>query len=1037
MFMSGTKRITPIVLIGLLLLTPLSVYADGVEPLNVEITTAWTSQSGTDNNHAYLLKFSSNSTFDITTEVTHLQNGTELDVSIFTTWGSEDGFRTAHILLNSTLQWGDQVTIEVTVNSIDSVATSENNFFTRSMDIGTWNQPMADHEITLTTTWDLLQNYTTVDGEQYFRLNFEGHGWQQRVGNVLNSWELGDGVMVTEENTEGESTNMSFILDSIWKNATITAGLLTSQVIDARGWGYLVITTEEDDTVTQIIANVSDAWINHSMIDGINSERIRLEAGGSMQVDSTNESSSMIDIDAELSVFLFETWDENGVRKLSHNQIEALGDFIIIDDGFRMDISLDGLEILERWEDGNRTQHRENLRGHGTFGAEDQDENATMVINGTIFNLETDIVDGQTVTDDIHIDGTLSGDVQGTFGIVKGIEVSGMESNSSGDEFEVNVIHEESWFNITGINGGNFFDGAGAGAYNNNTWDYQSVNNHWDNRTVRIVWEETGPDASSGDERPQRSPIQNNLTQPEMEQALGNITVGRETGLVPIPMMIGDNVRLNGQDGIVLEIVANSVGNDPRDNHNFHVIEWTGFYGDSEESGTAFGSIIDEGPLRGLVSSVTRSFEIDYGTENESAFLNETQYIDRVLSPSIVTSEENTDPVLVSLTLEEGLVVGEGASLAHLVAHATDDEWNIDSVTVDLTVLGGSIVTLNDKGLSGDNAIGDDRYTTQLMVPGLEVGNFTLNVTITDFFGAITQGTGIIEVVNDAPRLTSVEFVPHIAKRGDLIIVNAKAFDGHDVESVQIDMRIFGGQLIDLLLLDGDVWAGNFTLPTGMTPGSHEIPFIVTDSIGGKQVLRHWISIDNNAQPDAATPYRLPDGEHISTTISVLNTPPQIVVEELKIIRGDGTATALLEAEVSDADGVMLVRARLGIFNPMTQNEDWSKLYDDGSNGDKVAGDGIYSLQLSIRSGIPDGTHTLFLQASDIYGEATGEVPIVVTLEQKSEVISDGGGISSSSLVMALGIIAIVGAIIVMFVMRKQGGEDDKSNPGGDRFGFE
>ena len=99
--------------------------------------------------------------------------------------------------------------------------------------------------------------------------------------------------------------------------------MLTSQVIDARGGGYLVITTEEDDTVTQIIANVSDAWINHSMIDGINSERIRLEAGGTMQVDSTNESSSLIDIDAELSVFLFETWDQTVsenlvIAKLKH-----------------------------------------------------------------------------------------------------------------------------------------------------------------------------------------------------------------------------------------------------------------------------------------------------------------------------------------------------------------------------------------------------------------------------------------------------------------------------------------------------------------------------------------------------------------------------------------------------------------------------------------------------------------------------------------------------------------------------------------------
>ncbi len=1035
--MSGNKSITSIVLVGLLLLTPLSVYADGTDPLNVDITTAWTSQSGTDNDHAYLLTFSSNSTFDISTEITHIQNGTELNVSVFTTWGYENGVRTAHLLLNSTLQWADQVTVDVTVNSIDTVVTTNNNFFTRSIEVGTWNQPMADHEITLTTSWDLLQNYTTVDGDQYFRLNFDGHGWQQRIGDVLNSWELGDGVMVTEENTEGVSTNMSFVLDSIWKNETITAGLLTSQVIDARGWGYLVITSEEDEAVTQIIANVSDAWINHSMIDGINSERVRLEAGGLMTIDSTNESSTTIDIDAELSVFLFETWDENGVRKLSHNQIEALGDFIIIDDGFRMDISLDGMEILERWEDGIRTQHRENIRGHGTFGAEDQDDNATMVINGTIFNLETDVVNGQTVTDDIHIDGTLSGDVQGTFGIVKGIETSGMQSNYSGDEFEVNVIHEESWFNITGINGGNFFDGAGAGAYHNNSWNYQSVNSHWDNRTVRIAWEETGPDASSGDDKPERSPIQNNLTQPEMEQALGNITVGRETGLVPIPMAIGDNVRLNGQDGIVLEIVANSVANDPRDNHNFHVVEWTGSYGDSGDAGIAFGSIIDEGPLRGLVSSVTRSFEIEYGANDESAFLNETQYIDRVLSPSIVTAEENTDPVLVSLTLEEGLVVGEGASVAHLVAHATDDEWNIETVTVDLTDVGGGIVTLNDKGLAGDNAIGDDRYTTQMIVPGLEVGNFTINVTITDYFGAITEGSGVIQVVDDAPRLTSVEFVPHIAKRGDLIIVNAIAFDGHGVESVQVDMRVFGGQLVDLLLLENDVWAGNFTLPNGMTPGSHDIPFIVTDSIGGKQILRHWINIDNGAQPDAATPYRLPDGEHVSTTMTVLNTAPQIVAEDMIIIRGDSTTTALLEAEVSDADGVMLVRAKLGIFTPITQNEDWSKLYDDGSNGDRVAGDGIFSLQLSIRSGIPDGTHTLLLQASDIYGEATGEVPIVVTLEEKENVITGGEGISSTMLVMALGIIAIIGAVVVMFVMRKEGGDGDKSNPGGDRFGFQ
>lgn len=1035
--MSANKRFAPFVLVGLLLVMPLSVYADSGDPLNVDITTAWTSQNSGANEHAYLLTFSTNSTFDITTEVTHIQNGSQLEVGIITTWGYDNGLRTAHLLLNTTLAWADQITIDITVNTVDSIAINSGNFFTRSIEVGTWNQPMADHEITLTTSWDLLQNFSTEDGEQYFSLSFDGQGWQQRIGDVLNSWELGDGVMVTEENTAGESTNMSFVLDSIWKNETINAGLLTSQVIDARGWGYLVITAEEDDVVTQIIANVSDAWINHSMMDGANSERIRLEAGGVMQMDSINNSSSSVDIDAELSVFLFETWDHDGVRKLSHSQIEALGDFIILDDGFRMDISLDGLELLERWENGTRTQHRENFRGHGTFGAEDQDDNATMVINGTIFNLETDVVDGLTVSDDLHIDGTLSGDVQGTFGIVRDIETSGMQSNYSGDEFAVNVIHEESWFNITGINGGNFFDGAGAGAYHNNSWNYQSVNSHWDNRTVRLIWEETGPDASSGDEKPERSPIQNNLTAPEMEQALGNITVGRETGLMPIPMIVGDNIRLNGQEGIVLEIIANSVANDPRDNHNFHVVQWSGSYGDSQDSGIAFGSIIDQGPLRGLISSVTRSFELDFGEANESALLNETQHLERVLSPSIVTAEENSDPVLVSLTLREGLVMGEGGSLAHLVVHATDDEWNIDSVIVDLTPLDGEITVLNDKGLDGDNAIGDDKYTTRLMVPGLQFGNFTINVTITDSFGAITQGSGIIEVVNEAPRLTSVEFVPHIAKRGDLIIVNADAFDGHGVESVQLDMRLYGGQLMDLAHLESGVWAGNFTLPDAMSPGSHNLPFIVTDSNGAKQILQHWIKIENEAQPNPQTPYRLPQGDNVATTITVLNTPPQIVAEDMTIIRDDTTTTALLEAYVTDADGVMVVRTRLGVFNPITQNEDWSTLYDDATNGDKVAGDGIYSLQFTVRSGVPDGTHTIHIQASDIYGEATSEIPITVTLEEKATVIGGGGGLSSSVLIMALGVIAIIGAVVVMFVMKKQDGDGDKSNPGGDRFGFQ
>ena len=193
------------------------------------------------------------------------------------------------------------------------------------------------------------------------------------------------------------------------------------------------------------------------------------------------------------------------------------------------------------------------------------------------------------------------------------------------------MIHQETWFNITGINGGNFFDGQGVGANHNQSWDYQVVQSEWENRTVRLVWEETGADPSSGDERPENSPIQVNATQPDSEEILGEITISRETGLMPIPLIPGDTLRLAGQEGLSLVITAETTGNDPRDGFNLHVVNWVGSY---DESSTASGSIIDQGPLMGLLSSVYRILEIPYGSENETANFTESQVCLLYTSPS-------------------------------------------------------------------------------------------------------------------------------------------------------------------------------------------------------------------------------------------------------------------------------------------------------------------------------------------------------------------------------------------------------------------
>ena len=440
---------------------------------------------------------------------------------------------------------------------------------------------------------------------------------------------------------------------------------------------------------------------------------------------------------------------------------------------------------------------------------EESDENSSVQVNGTIIDFHTLIEDGTTLTDDLHIDGIITGDAQGSFGIVRTIEATGDQANATGLVFLVNVIHQETWFNLTGVGGG-FFGGDGIGASHNETWDYQVVQSDWDNRTVRIIWEETGADASSGDEKPARSPLQRNATQPEAQEILGDITIVRETGLMPIPMMAQDLVHLNGEDGLELTVEAYATGNDPRDGFNLSVVHWTGTYGDS--GGVANGSIVDEGPLMGLVSSIVRSLELPFGEENDTALFSESQVVERILSPSIITAENNSAPVLVSMDFLEGLAIGEGGSTGTLVAHITDAEFNIESVTVDLTPLGGGIVTMNDRGLDGDAVIGDDRYTTRHIVKGLEVGNITLDVTAVDWFGSVMDGQSTVQVVNQGPRLTNVEMLPDRGPRGTTVVINAQAYDGHGVEAVQIDMRMKGGDLVDLVETSG-IWAGNFSIP--------------------------------------------------------------------------------------------------------------------------------------------------------------------------------------------------------------------------------
>ncbi|MGB0377608.1 MAG: hypothetical protein ACPGGE_02215, partial [Poseidonia sp.] len=748
-----------------------------------------------------------------------------------------------------------------------------------------------------------------------------------------------------------------------------------------------------------------------------------------LNVSEDGEENNSLSIDGELAVFLFEYVDLDGERLLQHTQFEAMADFILIEDGSRLDVSLDGFSSLARWENGVRTQHLEELYGAGTFGFADQDENASLQVNGTILDLHTKLENGTTIIDDLHVDGTLSGDVQGTFGVVRTIEDTGMQVNATGERFLVNVIFQESWFNITGINGGNFFDGAGVGATHNQTWDYQAVQSDWDNRTVRLVWRETGPDASEGEDLPERSPIQQNATAPVAEEGLGNLTVGRETGLMPIPLMKDDRLRLAGQEGITLTVSAGDTRIDVRDGHNLTVIEWTGFYEGDGEAGLASGAMVSAGPLKGLLSTVQRTLAVPFGEDSETVVLEETQTLERVLSPEIVSEDDNTAPSIGELQWRDGLAIGEGAMVAHLEVSVTDPEWNVVGVTADLSSLDVGEVELNDRGLNGDAAIGDDVYTASVIIPGLQVGAHSVGVSATDSFGATSSTTGELDVSNQAPRILDVEVVPTSLERGQSAVINVEVYDGHGVDRVQLDLREYGGEVVNMTSEDGLVWAAMVEMPIGMNPGHRSMLIVATDGLGATTQQRFFTPVDEVGSP-VYGPHHVASEAELPIEIHILNDRPVLVSDSVRLDKNPDEQT-VYTIQASDPDGVERVQIRLGVFAPIGGGE-WAMMHDDGVNGgDEVAGDGTYSVLLSVRGGTPLGTHQVSLRAFDVYGEMNTGSAVITLAEPDAPGVSEGG--LSTMVLGALGLVVFLGAVAVLSLMLRRGGGGE----GGDRFGMQ
>ena len=141
-----------------------------------------------------------------------------------------------------------------------------------------------------------------------------------------------------------------------------------------------------------------------------------------------------------------------------------------------------------------------------------------------------------------------------------------------------------------------------------------------------------------------------------------------------------------------------------------------------------------------------------------------------------------------------------------------------------------------------------------------------------------------------------------------------------------------------------------------------------------------------------------------------------------------------MEVPISDYDGILVARANLGVFTSFTSSDTWQTMYDDGTNGDAVAGDGVYSVEMQVRNSIPLGTHEILIQASDVFGKVSPTESLAVQLTEDDGILPSVkcSPISTGVLVGLLAICAIAGAAVIFVSIRNRPENQD----GEDRFGF-
>ena len=151
-------------------------------------------------------------------------------------------------------------------------------------------------------------------------------------------------------------------------------------------------------------------------------------------------------------------------------------------------------------------------------------------------------------------------------------------------------------------------------------------------------------------------------------------------------------------------------------------------------------------------------------------------------------------------------------------------------------------------------------------------------------------------------------------------------------------------------------------------------------------------------------------------------SPEKIIAPELGTMSEEFYT---ISVEVEDSDGINAVQIKFHELLPADEGETWKLMFDDGTNGDLIAGDGIYSISFQARY-IPAGFVEIELRGLDVYGQGTIIKQNIIIESGDTNIGADPSQgvielLSNPIVIFSLLFVLVGIAIIVVVALRKNG----------------